>query len=486
MRKLITRARHAVRLVLVLVLSSACASIDPKPSFDSLAEEVRDRSGLEPAWSRTSAEEDAAEKVAAELLAAPLDDASAARVALLRNRALLAEIEELGIARADYAQATRIANPTLSAFRRTPSSGPGTNVEAELVEDLLDVLIQPARKRLAAVEFEAAKLRLGQSMLDLVAEARISFFEFVAAQETVDRVVLVRDLTRAAAELARRQREAGNLEEREVAMFEVAEAQAAIDLTRARLAEGGARERLNVLLGFSGESTDWTAERHLPALPAEEPEFSAIESRAIDSRLDLAAARFGVELVGRALALKKGTRFFPVGVEVGINREKDLDGVRVRGPQISIALPIFDTGAASIARLEAEQRRGQRQLEQLAIEIRAEVRLTRDEVLGTRALVETYQEVLLPKRRAVLDQTLLHYNMMLLGVYDLLLARREETEAARAAISALRDYWVAKVRLERAAGGRLSGSGTDPAARQEPAPAPEEHQGPAPSSGGER
>ena len=473
----------------ILILSlSACASIDPKPSFDSVASKVLERSGIEPTWSRTAAEEDAAEQAAEELLAAPLDDTSAARIALLRNRALLAEIEELGIARADYAQATRIANPTLSAFRRTPSSGPGTNVEVELVEDVLDVLIQPARKRLAAVELEAAKLRLGQTMLDLVAEVRTHFFDLVAAEEAVDRVVLVRDLARTAAELARRQREAGNLEERQVAMFEVAEAQATIDLTRAQLAEGGARERLNVLLGLSGVGTDWTAERRLPGLPAEEPELTAIESRAIESRLDLGAARFGVELVGRALALKRGTRFFPVGVEIGINREKDLDGVRVRGPQISIALPIFDTGAASIAGLEAEQRRAQRQLEQLAIEIRAEVRLTRDEVIGTRALVDTYLRVLLPKRRAVLDQTLLHYNMMLLGVYDVLLARREETEAAQAATSALRDYWVAKVRLERAVGSRFSNSAADLPAAAEPQPGTVtgDHQHSTPSPGGER
>ncbi len=439
----------------LLVLSSACASIDPKPAFDSVAETVRERSGLEPTWSRTNAEEDAAEKAAEELLALPLDDTSAARVALLRNRALLAEIEELGIARADYAQATRIANLTFAGSRRTPSDGPGVNVELELAVDLLDVLVQPARKRLAAVEFEAAKLRLGQTMLDLVTEVRKSFFDFVAAAAIADRVVLVRDLTRAAAELARRQQSAGNLEEREVAMFEATEAQAGIDLLRAQLAEGAARERLNVLLGLSGESTDWTAARLLPGLSADEPALVASETRAIENRLDLGAARFGVDLVGRALALKKGTRFFPVGVEIGVNREKEIDGTHLRGPQIAIALPLFDTGAASIARLEAEHRRAQRQLEALAIEIRSEVRLARDQLIGARALAETYQQVLLPKRRAVLSETLLHYNMMLLGVYDLLLARREETEAEQEATSALRDYWVAKVELERAVGGHL-------------------------------
>ncbi|MEO8505067.1 MAG: TolC family protein [Acidobacteriota bacterium] len=464
---------------LALVLASGCASIDAKPSFDAVASTVANRTGLEPTWSRTDAEEDAAEQAAAKLLASPLDDASAARIALLRNRELLAQIEELGIARADYAQATRIANPTLSAFRRSPSSGSGTNVEVELVENLLDILVQPARKRMAAVELETAKLRLGQTMLDLVADVRTSFYDLVAAEETVDRFTLVRDLTAAGAELARRQRDAGNLEERAVAMFEASDAQGAIDLTRAQLAEGGAREKLNVLLGLSGDETNWTAARRLPELPPQEPDLTALESRAIDTRLDLGAAKFGVELVGRALALKRGTRFFPVGVDIGFNREKESDGVRLQGPQIAIALPIFDTGAASIARLEAEQRQTQRQLEALAIEIRSEVRLARDTLIGSRAIVESYQRVLLPKRRAVLDQTLRHYNLMLLGVYDLLLARREETESAQGATSALRDYWVARVRLERAVGGPLTGPGSAPTA-----PAPVQHS--STPTGGER
>ncbi len=264
------------------------------------------------------------------------------------------------------------------------------------------------------------------------------------------------DLTAAAAELARRQRDAGNLEVREVALFEAADAQALVDLTRAQLDEGEARERLNVLLGLSGSATDWKASLHLPPLPAADPDPAGLERRAIEQRLDIGAARFGVDLVGRALALKRGTRFFPVGIEVGLNQEKDTDGTRLRGPQLAIALPIFDTGAASIARLEAEQRRAQRQLEQLAIEIRSEVRLARDRLIGSRALVETHEGTLLPKRREVLEQTLLHYNMMLLGVYDLLLARREETEAGQAATAARRDYWIARVRLERAVGGELA------------------------------
>jgi cobalt-zinc-cadmium efflux system outer membrane protein len=214
-------------------------------------------------------------------------------------------------------------------------------------------------------------------------------------------------------------------------------------------------------------------------LPVVEPSLEGLEPRALAERLDLGAARFGVDLVGRALALKRRTRFFPVGVEVGVNREEDLDGVRVTGPQLAIALPIFDTGAASIARLEAERRRAEHQLEQLTLEVRAEVRLARDRLLAERALTETYRDVLLPQRARILDQTLRHYNMMLLGVYDLLAARRQEVEAEKAYVAAWRDYWIARVQLERAIGGPLEPDLAARAAPSSPQPAVQ----PAPTAG---
>ena len=44
------------------------------------------------------------------------------------------------------------------------------------------------------------------------------------------------------------------------------------------------------------------------------------------------------------------------------------------------------------------------------------------------------------------------YNGMLKGTYDLLLARQAEADANRAEIEACRDYWIARVQLERSRG----------------------------------
>ena len=44
---------------------------------------------------------------------------------------------------------------------------------------------------------------------------------------------------------------------------------------------------------------------------------------------------------------------------------------------------------------------------------------------------------------------------MLLGVFQLLEAKRGEIDAGRMYVEALRDYWIARAELERAIGGRL-------------------------------
>ncbi len=50
------------------------------------------------------------------------------------------------------------------------------------------------------------------------------------------------------------------------------------------------------------------------------------------------------------------------------------------------------------------------------------------------------------------------YDAMLLGVFQLLLARREEINAYRDYIEALRDYWIARAELDLRAGGALTSS----------------------------
>ena len=66
-----------------------------------------------------------------------------------------------------------------------------------------------------------------------------------------------------------------------------------------------------------------------------------------------------------------------------------------------------------------------------------------------------YRDVLLPLRQRIVDQTQLQYNGMLTGVFQLLQAKRDQIETGTQYLSTLRDYWIARVDLERAIGGNF-------------------------------
>jgi cobalt-zinc-cadmium efflux system outer membrane protein len=119
-------------------------------------------------------------------------------------------------------------------------------------------------------------------------------------------------------------------------------------------------------------------------------------------------------------------------------------------------LPIFDQGQARAARITAELRQAHARQQELAVNIRAEVRELRNRLLTDRGVVDHYRKVLLPLRERLVQQAQLRYNAMLLGVFQLLLARREQIDAYRDYLDAVRDYWATRADLERAAGGSLA------------------------------
>jgi cobalt-zinc-cadmium efflux system outer membrane protein len=446
----------AAALVAIAATSlTGCASVDPKPAFADVQETIAERTRAEAQWSRTPSETDNAAAIVDKRLAAPLDAAGAVEVALLNNPTLQATFEEVGVSQAELAQAARLENPELSGFVRFPHSGSGNNTELSFVLNVFDVFVQPARKKTAEAALEQTKLRVANEVFSLAAEVKEAYYTLVARQQLAARLLTIRDVTQAAAEFAEAQHAAGTIPDLELETRTIVHRESKVDVARAEAEARADRERLNRLLGLWGPRTAWTVADTLDAVPADEIPLDGLERLAIEKRQDLQAARWGVDLVGRALAMRRKTRYFPIGVQAGINTEKEITGERVTGPELRLQLPLFDTGKADVARLEAEHRRAQRQLEAIAVDARSEVREARDRMLAARDLSTYYGRVLLPQRVRILELTLRHYNAMLTGAYELLQAKRDEVETEKAYVEAWRDYWIARARLERALGGAL-------------------------------
>lgn len=446
-----------ILLVAVLPLAFAgCTSTNPKAAFNDMGKHVASRTGQEVRWMRDDAERREIEKAVEALLQTNLTAQSAVSIALLNNRTLQADFEEIGISQADLSAASRLRNPEFEGFWRFPNHGPNLNSEYSLAQDFLDLLTLPARKKIAARNLEAVKLRIAHQVLTLAAEAQTAFYTVQAQQQLTNRLGLIVEVNEAAADVALRQYDAGNINALDLQNQQAAYTQSRLDLARAQTQLRADREKLNRLLGLWGKQTAWQMEAELPSLPEKELPLENVEALAISHRLDLAAARGEVINVQSALKLKKSVRWIP-GASLGFSAEQDLDHSWVLGPTLSLEVPIFDQGQPEIARLASEYRRAARNLEALAVNIRSEVREARDALIAARDAAEYFQKVLLPQRQRILRETLLQYNAMQLGNIALLSAKEREALAERVAIETLRDYWIARAELERAVGGRLSG-----------------------------
>jgi outer membrane protein, heavy metal efflux system len=449
----------ATAFVLAMTLVTGCASTSAQPAFKDVAQSVEGRSGHKVRWNQDTAADKEAEAAIDRLLATELTADTAVQVALLNNPALRGKLEELAIAQADLVQAGLLKNPVFT-FGRTAWDGEhiSPNLFATVEQDFLDIVTMPMRKRVAATELEATKLEVGDHVLELASQVREAFYMAQAAEQVVAMRKLVDEAAGTSAELARRQHEAGNMSDLALNTELGLAGQTTLERKRSEGEAIVAREKLNKLMGTWGPRTAWRLPARLPELPPQDSvldSLGSLESAAMAQRLDIAAARRNIQAMGYAVSLAKTTRWtgtVSVAVEAGRLRHNNRFAF---GPSVALSIPLFDQRQAQIAKLEAYKRQAENELSGLAIDVRADVRSTRARVLTNRGIVEHYGKVIVPLRENVVRFSQEQYDAMLLGVYQLILARQNEYAAYREYIDALRDYWIARSDLERAIGGRV-------------------------------
>lgn len=450
-------ARRLWPLVAVTVGAAGCGTVSPERGHDQVASVVEQRTGRRTRWEKGPPDDArVAEWVRAQVTRG-LTRTRAVEIALVNSPELQATYEELGISQADMVQAGLLRNPSFGVelgFRT--NSGARDELRLSLVQDFLDLLVLPLRKQLAREQFEADTLRVAHQALEVAAHAEQDLIAVAAAAELVTFRRTVVEAAGAAAELAGRQFEAGNISALDLTTQRSAAEQARLELARDELALLEARERVNRLLGLWGEATTWTLAEPLPPLPAGEPPLEHLESMAIRQRLDVAVARRRARLLAKAVDLARSTRLFGY-LEVGVDAHQDPDGPRVLGPNLVIELPIFDQRQAVIARLEAQHREQERRLAGVAIEARSEVRLAEARLRAARQSVIHHRDVLLPLRKSAAEEALLHYNGMFISLYQLVDIKQAEVDTRRGYLESLRDYWTARAELARALGGALPG-----------------------------
>jgi cobalt-zinc-cadmium efflux system outer membrane protein len=454
------------------LLLAGCATLPDERGYADTAALLRARGAVAPdaaGWSRPPAPAIPAE---------PIDAEQAIALAFLHNPRIREAYARLGIARGELEDARRIANPVFG-FSRLHGSDASPKITRSLSMGFTDLLLLPARKRFAAGELARVQDSVAAALLDLATEVEQGWYTAVAARQVADLRTLVARAAQASEELAQRYFDAGNIGRLQLEQERAAATEARIEEARALAAWFEARTALAALTGLPAER-EWTVLARLPAPPATIHDAAALMPLALEQRLDLAAARGAVALREDTLRVARRWRWLGA-VDVGFEQERDgTDGVS-QGPTLSLELPIFNQGQGAAAKAQAEVVQARAALDALALSVQNDALLGVQRLNVAREVSELYRTALVPSREAIVARTQEQVDFMLVGVFELLRARREEFDAYRDYLEAVRDYWIARAELRRVVGGKLpdDGAAAEPTlgvdAVLPPATAPDAH-----------
>jgi outer membrane protein, heavy metal efflux system len=387
---------------------------------------------------------------AKKLLEKPLTADSAARVALLQNRGAKAAAEELGVAQAELAAVRRLPNPELhGALRFRRGTDPDIDVMATL--NVSALLFAISRGNAAEADVAAAKLEAVGVLIDLSFDARRAFVSYQAALELVELRQSVLAAFEASAAAAERLREAGNVTELNLASEQAEREQARLALADAQAEADAAREALNAVMGITATDAAWRAPSHLPDLPEAELSLDKLEADALHASLDIAAAKQRYAAAASHAGIANVSGWLPE-LKAGVSAERSGDwGV---GPAVQLELPLFYQGQGEVGVTRARMKQAEHLYANAAVQTRSAARAARSRLDAARRGVMHAHDVVLPLRERVVQQTQLEYNGMLVGIFQLLEAKRQELAAAEQFLTLRRDYWLSRLEAEQLLAGR--------------------------------
>ena len=438
---------RSIAVAATLITLAGCANLPSDRGYAETRALIDAQRPLPVEWSPLQAEEPP------EVPSTPIGVEDAVRLAFFHNPRIRETYARLGIGRADLEEARRLANPTFGYARLSPQGGDGSQITRSLSFGLSDLLLLPARKRLATGELDRLQKAVAGEVLALATEVEVAWYAAVGAQQIAAMRDLIAQAAGHSAELAQRFFDAGNINRLQLEQERAAATTARIDALGAGAEALRARSALGGLIGQSSNAA-WATQTQLSAPHPVTFSADALIPLALESRLDLAATRQAVAVQEDMLGVIRRWRWFG-SIEVGYEREREGDGSIIRGPSLALGLPLFNQGQGAVARAQAELLRTRAELDGQVLAVHSEARLGIEQLAVAATIAERYRAELVPQREAIVARTQERVNFMLVGIFELLVAKQQEYDAYQAYLEAVRDYWIARAELRGAVGGRL-------------------------------
>lgn len=259
--------RHLARglLVLIALSVSGCAAFSPDSGMTDVSDLTGQAINKDVAFVRTAEGANAVEARVRQLLSRTLSAETAVQIALLNNKGLQAAYNELALAETDLVEQSLPPNPVF-AISRISGNG-ASEIERQVVGDILALATLPFRSDIARDRFRGAQLRAALATLRLAADVRRAYVRAVAGNEMVGLLTDAKATAESTAQLAVKLGETGSLNKLDQAREQVFYAETTADLATARQAAASARERLARLMGLWDDGLDFRLPDRLPPLP---------------------------------------------------------------------------------------------------------------------------------------------------------------------------------------------------------------------------
>ena len=436
--------------LLAATVLTGCASVAIDQNFAEVERFAREQAGSEVRWLRSDPEREAMRTEVDRLLAQPLAIDDAVRIALGYSPAFQSLLAEAAVASADATGSARIGNPVFTFERlfRSGAEGRELDIGRSLGISLFDLLFLPAQLEQAEFRQQQTRLQSSITLLSTVTEVRQAWVDAIAARQVARYREEVATAAGTAAELARRMQATGNFSRLQRAREQALAAEETANLIRARQNATAAREALIQRLGLTpSQAQALRLPDQLPALPEAPMDEATAGAALLENRLDVRIARTDLDRTAKSLGLTRVTSVVN-GLHVAGVRNSETGESSQRGFEIELPLPLFDFGDAARAGGEARYLAAFNRTLELASNASSQVRMAYEGYRSAYDLARHYRNEVVPLRQNITEESVLQYNGMLIGVFELLAAARAQSASVVQAIEAERDFWRAEAALK--------------------------------------
>ncbi|CDR34367.1 TolC family protein [Criblamydia sequanensis] len=414
---------------------------------------IEESLGKDVFWQRNPNSYYSLEEYLAHLAEDPLKIDNVIQIALLNSPRIQALLEEVGMAKADLFESYLLSNPALDLLIKYPRKKDlYTNLEWSLTQSIVDILLRPLRIKLASVDLQKVKLKITHEIQQIAFEVSDCFYKLQTKEQALRFLETIRELSSIRMEIADRQYRVGDTYLLSVAKRHAPFYEAEIEISHLGLEIISLKEQLNRLLGFCEEKS-LNLSLEFEEVDYQGLSLECLEALAFQERLDLQALRYEVIYLSQSLGLKRWWVY--TQGRLGVAQEIDTDGTHVFGPAIVLDIPIFNYGQAERQRLYASLRQAEDELKELEIKVLSEVREAHHLLLIKLDQINSYRGIFLPLVNQIVSLGEERYNIMSLGIDELLEKKIEELKLWKDYTQVLGSYWDSRVSLDKAIGGNL-------------------------------